>query len=177
MRGLQVTEGEKYSLWLLPPHGDVYDAFEALILRLSKRCSAPRFGPHVTLLGGLRGRGVAAGVRALASSLRPFHIALTGLRYMDEYYQCLFIKALETEELMAANLRAQEAFNVSGSFMPHLSLMYGRYPAETKREIISEIGEEFPKGFIVEGIRLYRTEGDPEDWLQVGEFPFAGGVA
>jgi 2'-5' RNA ligase len=169
---------EKFSLWLVPPK-DVHQAFEQLILRLSERHSAPVFGPHVTLLGGISGeeKEIASVAEWLTTGLSPLEIGFSRIEYLDEYYRCLYLRAEDTGELTAACRKAEAAFGLKHSrpFMPHLSLMYGDYPATLKEEIISEIGSGFPRGFKAESLSLYRTGDGPETWGLLREFPLGKG--
>jgi len=172
---------EKFSLWLVPG-GGAFDTLDALIQSLCDKLDAPRFGPHLTLLGGIRGtrEQISKAASSLASSFgKPFDVTLTRLDYKDEYYRCLFIEAEKTSLLMAAHVKAVEFFgeNISSSlspaeFEPHVSLLYGEYPTPLKEEIITQIGEGFPKRFTAEGLSLYKTEGGPTLWKHVGDFPF-----
>jgi len=55
--------------------------------------------------------------------------------------------------------------------MPHLSLLYGDFPRETKRSIIAALGDELAASFEVNKLHLFSTEGEAEDWFIVETFP------
>jgi len=167
-------ENEKrYSLWLMP-RGDVYNTLSKIISRLSEKYSAPYFEPHVTLLGRLTGNEeeIISKASQLADCTRTYEIKLNKLDFLDEYFKCLFIKAEATEPLLSANLRARKIFaqQYYSEYMPHLSLMYGRFSPEVKKEIITEIGNEFHFGLDVKSIHLYSTGNNVEEWRKVKEF-------
>ena len=166
---------KEFSLWLMPT-GKAYDKLKGLISKLSKKHSAPNFEPHVTLLGDIvePEESALAKTGQLASCTNPFKIKLTGVKYLDEYFRCLFIRAEESDEIMQANRKAQEIFNKKQGqkFMPHLSLMYGNFPAETKEEIIAEIGKEFDTSFEAKSIHLILASKKigPKDWKKIKKF-------
>lgn len=164
---------EGYSLWLMP-EGEVYKRLNTLISRLSEEYSAPDFSPHVTLIGQVIGpeEEIISRTSELASFIEPYEIKLTGTGFLDEYFRCLFVRVEETAEVMGANSRAREVFGryADPPYMPHLSLMYGDFPPETKREIISGIDDDFNISFSVESIHLFSTSGGPGNWRRVKAF-------
>jgi Cyclic phosphodiesterase-like protein len=58
--------------------------------------------------------------------------------------------------------------------MPHLSLLYGDFSIETKKEIIKKIGNRFTDEFDMKSLHLYLTEGDAESWHDISQFPLQG---
>ena len=169
-----MTRAKGCSLWLMPA-GETYRKLEKLILELSRRYSAPRFSPHVTLLGQVLDppEVAAAKTEELASILHPFTVRLTRVDCLDEYFRCLFIRVEESRAVMGANEAARRVFNGGGDpeYMPHLSLLYGDFPSDTKRRIISGIGENFDIAFEAGEIHLFSTAGPPEDWYRMGVYP------
>lgn len=55
--------------------------------------------------------------------------------------------------------------------MPHLSLLYGTYPNETKEKIIKEIGKNQMTQFEVNSVHLVQG-GEIKDWQVIKEFSF-----
>jgi 2'-5' RNA ligase len=164
---------DRFSLWFVP-EGEAYRRYEALIQGLSERQGAPAFSPHVTLLGGVTGeeKEVSSITEVLAMEIPPFEIHFKEIGCLDEYYRCLFLRAEDTEEIMDAYRKAEDAFRVRHTrpFMPHLSLMYGNYDAQLKERIIDEIGDDLPPGFRAGTLSLYRTGGQAEEWGLIEEF-------
>jgi 2'-5' RNA ligase len=164
-----------YSIWLMP-EGDVLDKFSKLIIKISDKYNSPKYKPHVTLLGGLVGftkEEVMSKASELAESIEPFKITLTEVTYPtsypndhEAYYRSLYILAERAEPLMEANELARKMFGREGDlpFNPHLSIMYGPFPAETKEEIISKVGREFNVSFEVNGIYVWSDKGLPHEW-------------
>lgn len=167
---------KKYSLWLMPS-GELYAELRSLIEGLSDRYGGPRFEPHITLLGGLTGPEGELLARAseLAAFVRPHPVRLTKVEYLDEYYRCLYIRVQETPEVARTHQMAQVLFRRldDRAFLPHLSLLYGDFPAGAKEAIVEELGGEFGRSFDLRSIHLYATSGPPEDWYPVREFPLS----
>lgn len=167
-----------YSLWLLLP-GEVRSRYAALIETLSRRHDTPRFEPHVTLLGDLRGEEQELGAltRDLARRLEPFEMRLLDAGYLDEYYRCLFVLAAHSRPLLHAHDEARRQFcrRLEPDFMPHLSLMYGLLGEEDKKKILEQIGRYFDDRFRVQELGLYAIEGTPEQWRCVVRAALGGG--
>jgi 2'-5' RNA ligase len=164
---------ETFSLWLMPG-GDVSERLSAIIRRLSSRLGAPEFPPHVTLLGSFTGRRRELMDRCarVAASLRPFVIHLGEIDFFDAYFRCLFARAALTDPLRQAHRAACQALGRKRepAFMPHLSLLYGNYPASLKREMIAEIGPRLDVQFRVRSLHLFRTHNAPPKWRRVARF-------
>ena len=109
----------------------------------------------------------------LASSIKPYDIHLTNVGCLDEYFRSLFIEVEKSYEVVRANLAAKRAFGNDDDsvYFPHLSLMYGNFSTEIKKEIISEIGDRFNLTFRVDSIHLFDTSGRPEEWYHLEKFP------
>lgn len=171
---ITIVQTKRYSLWIMPA-GDVYDRLKDIILRLSLKYSTPRFEPHITLIGGLSGseEEILSRISRLTASLRPFTVKLTKTEYLDEYYRCLFLRAKETDDLLNAYALAGKIFDnlQEEKYMPHLSLMYGDFPAKIKEEIAMEIGN-LDIAFEVNSIHVIMTGDNPELWQRIKEFPF-----
>jgi 2'-5' RNA ligase len=173
-----MPEEEKYALWLMP-EGELRERLSNLIGDLAAELSAPPFKPHITLLGGVRGRldDIKQKTSELSSSLSPVEVRLSHLDYLDEYYKCLFIRVEETVEVTDAFLEARDFMRpFMGSLspdapMPHLSLLYGDFSFALKEELILRTGRTFDVKFTAGSIHLFSTKGSPEEWKQVDEFP------
>ena len=165
-----------YSIWLMPT-GDVHARLFALMRELAKDYYTPVFEPHVTLIGGLldpEGE-ILSKTSRLAGLLRPFNVRLGGVAHLDGFFTCLFIRAEETQELLAAHSEARSVFGrwQDPRFMPHLSLMYGNLSRDIRIRIISQIGSELNASFEATGLHLFRTSGPVEGWGRIHEFCLA----
>lgn len=162
----------RYALWIMLSK-DAAKKFSKIILEISKEYRSPAFEPHITLIiiKSMNEKEAIKKSRVLIESLRPFEIFLDKIDFLDTYFRCLFVKAKKTKDLMGANKKAQKIFNVKDDYMPHLSLMYGNFPEETKRKIIKHIGEKIEENFITKEIRLINCESpDTKDWNTVKIF-------
>ncbi len=171
-----------YSMWLMP-EGELLNKFSELIIKISDEYDSPKYKPHVTLLGDLSGftrAEVLSKATELAESLEPFEITLTKVTYPASYpndheafYRSLYLLAERTEPLMKADELARKMFGRENDspFNPHLSIMYGQFPAETKEEIISKVGREFNVSFEVDSIYVWSDKGLPHEWKLIKKIP------
>lgn len=122
-----------HSLWLVPPP-TVAEKLAGVITELATTepslatAGCPTFGPHMTLLSGLRGLAdefVVGRTAELAADLRPIKVDLVDIVQGPKFFQCVFAVAQKTPVLMAANAAGQSAFELSYDFVPHVSLVYG----------------------------------------------------
>jgi 2'-5' RNA ligase len=166
-------EGKTYALWLIPS-GEVRQQLARTIRELSHQHSTPDFAPHITLVSSIVGSGreVTARTAQLTKSLRPLRVRLTGLAWRDEYFRCLFVKVARTSPLVRAHHKAREAFGVRGrgTFLPHVSLVYGDLPLATKRKIVLSLGRRFDLQFEVRRIDIVAIEGPPSHWRRLRSF-------
>jgi 2'-5' RNA ligase len=169
-----MEEDQSWALWLVP-EGELYRRLAETIARLAEAYRAPRFEPHVTLAGVLSGQEAEMRGRCvhLAGVAHPCRIELSSPDFTEAYFQCLFIRVLPTAELMEAHRLARQIFGGTDEAMyePHISLMYGHFPEETKRDIIDGLRDETEGKFTAEAFHLYNTSGDPHSWQRVEIFP------
>lgn len=159
-----------YHLWI-KPSGKVYDILRKTIGNLSKAYQGPFFDPHVTLLSFLTGTEEEIAFRSeqLGTSLQPFDVQLNNPAYGDQYFQCVFLKAQESPELMNAHKLARKLFlKDTNAYMPHLSLLYGHYSVEQKDKITATLSDTLRLSFSVEKFELIRSGSeDPKDWISI----------
>jgi 2'-5' RNA ligase len=159
------------SLWLMP-EGALRERLAARIDALAARSRTERFPPHLTLLSGIEGRDedVLAGARDAAEALSPFGVRLGGVAGRDEHFRCLFLLAYDDEALRAAHAAAARAFGrePQTSFLPHLSLVYGRLEPSQKRALADEAGADGACCFEARRLHAWRTEGRAPDWREIG---------
>jgi 2'-5' RNA ligase len=167
-----------YALSIIPPQ-DVYDKLKSIVDDLSDRYNEPKFKPHITLVSEIRKPEghMMEKCEELASQLKPFRVKLSKLGYLNRYYQCVFLLAEKSPELMEANQKAKKMFELPDKeYMPHISLLYGdKYTEQTKQKIIDEIGE-LSVEFEVDSFHLDHSSDEIpiEDWQWVKEFRFKG---
>ena len=164
----------KYSFWFMPTE-TVGQKFSQIIVQLAEHYSSPTFPPHVTLLGSIEAHQeeIISKAQELASRLHPIPFQLTTIAFTNSYYRALLVKVELSTELLVAFQQAKRLFPSSQKtgYMPHLSLLYGDFSTETKKEIIKEIGENFTDTFEADTLYLYLTEGAASDWQRIRAFP------
>lgn len=161
-----------HSLWLILT-GEAYEKFSSLIKKLAKQYNAPVFQPHITLLGDFMqplDECIKLTKQAVLNQ-KPFIINMGEIDYEDFYFRTLFIRVDKMEPLLNLHNRAKEIFKmVIPPYMPHLSLLYGTFPIETKEKIIKEIGRKQSIQFEISSVLLIKG-GEIADWRILKEFP------
>lgn len=168
---------ERFFLWLLPP-APTSERFASLIGELSRRLGTPRFEPHITLIGPVDSSldEIVTRLTALAESLPPVPVRLTGAGGTEEYFRCLFMRAARDPLLLAAHAAASGRFGrpPEAGFMPHLSLVYGKLRPRQKQKIIEEIGARFDMAFEVKQIGVCLPDGPADQWRLLRTFALTG---
>jgi 2'-5' RNA ligase len=161
-----------YTLWLVPT-GNAYDKFSNLIKSLAKKYDAPIFEPHVTLLGDIEisEEEAVKKTEQLVANQKSFPLNLGSVDYQDFHFRTLFVRAEPTKFLQNLHKRAKQIFQMDiPPYMPHLSILYGTYPEELKKGIISEIGSTKEASWIVDKVTLIKG-GEVSEWKTIKEFP------
>jgi 2'-5' RNA ligase len=175
---LEGNRARGVSLWLVPAGAD-RQRLDSLIARLAARLGTSPFEPHLTLLPAIDGSpaSVAATARALAARLRPVAVRLESVEGRDEHFRCLVALAAPDEPLREAHAAAARAFGrqPDPSFLPHVSLVYGRLAPETKRALASEVAPAAALAFRAARLHVWLTEGPVEDWREVAALPMGNG--
>jgi 2'-5' RNA ligase len=156
------------------PEGAVRDRLALILKRLSSRCKAPEFPPHVTLVGSIvsEHEELIQKSALVAAAIQSITIRLGKIDFRDEYFQTLFVHAGPKAQLQQAYRAACRILGreAAPDFMPHLSLLYGTFPQTLKNKIIAELGGQLRVQFKVRSLCLYQTQGAVERWRQVAEF-------
>merc|ERR1712216_462056 len=129
-------EAVAYSLWLEPPTtDDLSSRVENFITENAKNDVA--FKPHVTLLGPIYDENERAMVAKTENLVREkmmkkttttFNIRFPkGAQIGQTYFQCVYLEAELTSNLLHAREKAIELFDIRDArrYTPHMSLAYG----------------------------------------------------
>jgi 2'-5' RNA ligase len=127
--------------WLIPSE-PAYCSFQGIINDLAGRYDAPVFEPHVTIHVGADRADAAS--RALASATREYtRITLnpTRIDQSEQFTKTLFVEFAMTAELPQLNELIRNAAHDSSQYelKPHLSLLYKKMAAETRRNLAASI--------------------------------------
>lgn len=168
---------QRCSLWLMPP-ANLRERYARIIRRLAAAYDTPPFLPHVTLLGELPGPPelVRARCTALAAQIAPYELRLTAIGYQDVFFRALFVRVDPTPPVLAAYDRAVAQFpqEQPAPYMPHLSLLYGDFPAERKPSMTAAVGEDVSGQFRAEALYLVDVARPIEQWQVRETFPLGG---
>ena len=160
-----------FHLWLVST-GEVSNRLAGVISDLSALYRGPTFDPHLTLLGKLEGEeeSLADLTKQSARALHPFEVRLKKPGHEAHYFRCLFLPVEPSPILLAAHQRAKQIFDgeSTNTFDPHVSLLYGLFPASMKRAIINSLPPDLPSAFLVSRLQLIRADStNPQDWQVV----------
>ena len=127
--------------WLIPSE-PAHSFFQRIINHLAHRYDAPVFEPHVTIHVAADRADTAT--NALGDAPRECKlIGLTplGIDQSDEFIKTLFVQFAVSAELRKINDIIRGAANDSSRYElnPHLSLLYKKLAAPTRRELAASI--------------------------------------
>ncbi|MDB5189957.1 MAG: cyclic phosphodiesterase-like protein [Parcubacteria group bacterium] len=165
------------------PEGGLKKELSEIIEKLAKEYDGPVFTPHVTLLARIPSDSESAPVpleaiieksQSLAKSLSPFTLTLGRTSTENAYFKALYLHIKEQTEMRVLHAQALEHFFMDDEapYLPHLSLLYGKYPQEQKEVTIESLVLPTEHSFVVKSLYLYQTEGEVHDWKLIQEFPF-----
>ena len=164
--------GKGYALWLTPGE-PMFSRLAREISRLSRQLSTPRFEPHVTLLSRIMlPEKKALGRSAkLSHCLRPFRTELADIDGLDEFFRCLFVTVRAAEPILSAHQAACRVFARQWvPYTPHLSLVYGKLPADRRKKIARGLSLLAGQVLDVRKMGLYRVSGPVRQWKCIETF-------
>jgi 2'-5' RNA ligase len=165
-----------YSLWLVPPP-DISDKYARIIRDLSKEYQSAVFEPHITLAGEIPSESdtIVQETTKILDGFAPLPFRLTSLMYQDFYYRALYVLVDPAPRLVDLQRKITEKFGMKGdSFMPHLSLLYGKFDTSIKEKIIQQFGREQNDHFVVDTIYLIQMAGNESTWKTIHTFKLHG---
>mmetsp|Transcript_61166 Transcript_61166/g.68492 ORF Transcript_61166/g.68492 Transcript_61166/m.68492 type:complete len:210 (+) Transcript_61166:128-757(+) len=174
-----------HSLWMIPC-GDSKIVYSKLISEISSDLGTVDFLPHITLVAAMmKGEeDTVQRAKALAAELAPFTFEFDDISYRDAYFQCVYTRLKRTEAVVLANDIARNFFPERQSdpeYMPHLSLVYGDFDEETKRnQIVPKLKKADHDSQLtllpVDSFEVWSTQGDVKEWYKVETIPLTGKV-
>jgi 2'-5' RNA ligase len=163
----------RYHLWLKPSR-EASDQFADVIQQLALDLNAPTFEPHITLLGNVHGSEAEHMARSKELARRlapcPSPITVSGPAFGDDYFHCVFLVVDMTPPVLHAHTLARQIFHQKedNRYLPHISLVYGRYSENRKKDIISRLPASLCLPFEASHLSLIRARSeDPKDWQEV----------
>jgi len=166
-----MRHARSYSIWLIPPKGNLQIRLSHYISELADIWNGPTFVPHVTLVGGLPGdeTDLHARFEKVVFNLRPFVIRLKELRQTEEFFRSFYIRVDKSRDLMLSRQISGRYFGLEDNpFNPHLSLYYGDVSTEEKTNYLKRIA--FSEDEFVAN-KLYFVHNNEEDcnWTVLDE--------
>ncbi|KAG2429140.1 hypothetical protein HYH02_014176 [Chlamydomonas schloesseri] len=179
---------EQYAIFAVPK-GRLQEQLQEEIVHLGKKCHAPTFAPHTTVLAAIERprEEVLALAAEMCKKVKKYRINFTEVARGSIYYQCVYLLVDKTEGAMAAGAAAREVFGMTtGPYMPHLSLLYSDMPQEERAKIVQHEKERLfnnpdtrlvDTGFDVDSLAVWYVPEEDKSlagWCQLAEFPLAG---
>ena len=158
------------------PEGQLFDDLQATINQLAEKYGGAKFEPHLTLLARIPKADEAelvAKTQQLAATMQPFEVEPKEVFAEDTYFRALYCKAEPNAKMEEYHQKALAMFVVQdvNVYMPHLSLFYGNVPQSIKDTMIASLSLPASMKFLTDKVYLYRTEGEAQDWVRIGEYP------
>lgn len=164
---------KRYAIWYEPTEA-VYDELKKIILDLSKKYNSPIFEPHITLLPGgceLDKKVVIEKLNNIVKRTKPFKTTFVKLNQLDEYFKSIFIEVEKTKDLInfANNIQKEVNGAIAQNYIPHLSILYGKFSNDEKEETIKLLGRNYTKSFTLNKVDIieYEFNQPPETWKKV----------
>ena len=162
-------------IWLVPAAGATRDRLATTIERLAAEHAAPRFPPHVTMVGTILSTEQEAvrTLTALVAGVPPFDVNLRSVGYEQAYFRALFLRADPSPQLTSLHEAGQRAWALNlPPYQPHLSLLYTDIAAERKQQIIDTIGLRLPLTIRIDAGELWADDGQGVvSWRRVARVP------
>ena len=151
--------------WLVPAE-PYRELFREIIRILAKQSNAPRFEPHLTLFVTSQSPQAAKkGLRQLKAG--PIRLKIREIAYSSKFTKTLFVRVAPTKSL--DRLVVDLAGSAKSLRDPHISLIYKKISARTKKELASTIRLPF-RSVVFDSVKAVRcpfpttTRADVEAW-------------
>jgi 2'-5' RNA ligase len=124
------------------PTEPAHSYFQQIINDLARRYDAPVFKPHVTIhVGEDHAHGAAQALTDAAGKCTSIRLTPVGIDQSDEFIKTLFVQFALSAELRRLNNIIRNAAHDSLRYelKPHLSLLYKKLAAASRRELAASI--------------------------------------
>ena len=155
--------------WLVPEK-DERELFCEITRILSHELEAPSFEPHLTLLVSRKDRPTPKEILRRLKA-QPVRVRTCGTASSSKFTKALFVRFEPNRALdkLVADLGAAAKVRTSRLRYPHVSLLYKRTSARTKRELASIIRFPFREVVFDSIVAVLltlpvRTQADIESW-------------
>lgn len=127
--------------WLIPAE-PARSFLQGVIDDLARRYDAALFAPHVTVhVGSNRADAAESALSEAGRVCRPIKLKALEIGHSSEFIKTLFVQFVLNAELRQLNEIIRGAAQDSSHYelKPHLSLLYKKMPAASRRELASSI--------------------------------------
>jgi len=155
--------------WSMPA-GAASEFFEKTIHELASRFDAPPFEPHLTLFVAPEGSQAPRDVLGEVASSDLVLVAHE-IDWSEKFTETLFVRFERNQALLDLVEALRKSSGGFGQYQidPHLSLIYKKLPAKTKRALAGEIQLSFSE-VRFKGIRAMRCKSPTETAEDVREW-------
>ena len=176
-----MTNRAVIAYWLIPAE-PAHSFFQRIIDDLARRFDAPVFQPHVTVhVGADRADAAQQALAAAARECKLIRLKPAGIDHSNEFVKTLFVQFAMTAELrhISESIRHSAQDSSQYELKPHLSLLYNKMPAATRRELAASITVPFSE-IIFDALRAVRcvsptqSSADVEAWRIVATASLSG---
>jgi 2'-5' RNA ligase len=155
--------------WLIPA-APQRELFRELIRILAKQFDAPRFEPHLTIIAAPEDR-VSPGKILRAIKATPIRLKVRDISFSTQFTKSLFARFTTGKafEKLAADLAHATGSRAKSPAQPHVSLLYKKLPATSKKQLASAIKLPF-REIVFDSIKAVRcawptkTRAEVESW-------------
>lgn len=165
-----------HSLWLAPDPDS--PAGRALADRIEDHAvaydDAPVFDPHLTVVGSVDVGETAAveRTRDVVDDHDPVEVSLVRPHCSTTRYQCVFLLAEPTADLLALREDTRRAFGRDASmYTPHLSLLYSDVGVAERRRLVEGYDGDLPVSFTADHVQVVDTREGVGSWSVVERVP------
>lgn len=148
--------------WLVPAKPE-REFFNEVIRILAGQMKAPRFEPHVTILIAHSNQQPPKRVLSRIESA-PIHLSVRGIRGSSVFSRTLVVRfgSNRTFERLASQLRRASQSHDRAHANPHVSLLYKKLPAGTRRRLASMVKLPFSQ-VVFDSIKAVRCPSPLRD--------------
>jgi 2'-5' RNA ligase len=151
--------------WLVPAKPE-REFFNDVIRILSAQMKAPRFEPHVTIFTASDNHQSPKQVLAQLK-VPPIHLGVRGIRASAEFRRTLVVRFGPNRSLerLTRQLRRATQSRDKAHINPHVSLLYKKLPAPTRRRLASMVKLPFSQVVFdsIQAVRCSAPLRDPAD--------------
>jgi len=160
--------------WLIPAE-PARSFFQGVINDLARRYDAALFEPHATVhVGSNRADAVERALSVAAHACKLIKLKTLEVGHSSEFIKTFFVQFALNTELRQLNEIIRDAAQDSSHYelKPHLSLLYKKMPAASRRELASSIKVPFSE-VTFDGLQAVRcisptqSPADVERWRAI----------